>query len=80
MFVTSPSFRGTFKSFWYLTGKSTIMVTWQSELLWLSSEPDFQNQSIKFGCIVGVPLSQPASGLPYYCTTPVYVPAVIDWI
>ena len=32
MFLTSISFRGTFKSFWDLTGKSTILV--------------FQNQSI----------------------------------
>ena len=30
MFVTSISFRGTFKSFWDLTGKSTILVQRES--------------------------------------------------
>jgi len=44
MFVTSISFRGTFKSFWDLTGKSAILV--QSALLCIS-QPDFQNQSIE---------------------------------
>jgi len=42
-FVTSISFRGTFKSFRDLTGKGTNLV--QSALLWIS-QPDFQNQSI----------------------------------
>ena len=42
MFVTLISFRGFSKSFWDLTGKSTILV--QSVLLWIS-QPDFQNQS-----------------------------------
>jgi len=43
MFVTSISFRGTFKWFWDLTGKSTILE--QSVLLWIS-QADFQHQSI----------------------------------
>ena len=44
MFVTSISFRGTFKSFWDLTDKSAILV--KSAFLWIS-QPNFQNQSIE---------------------------------
>jgi len=44
MFVTSISFRRTFKSFWDPTGKSAILV--KSALLWIS-QPKFQNQSIE---------------------------------
>ena len=40
--MTSISFRGTFKSFWDLTGKSAMME--QSALLGIS-QPDFQNHS-----------------------------------
>ena len=48
MFVTSISFRGTFKLFWDLTGNSTMPV--QSALLWIC-QLDFQNQSLKKSCI-----------------------------
>ena len=62
MFVTSISFRGTFKSFWDLTGKSTILV--QSVLLWIS-QPDFQHQSINSMVHCGSAFEPGASGLPY---------------
>ena len=49
MFVTSISFRGTFKSFWDLTEVSDQC--WYKVLTYELAKPYFQNQSIDRRCL-----------------------------